>query len=155
MPKVARDCSRAPVRKIDLLRRDLIVDEDLDDSFSGVAVPKLRRRCGRPHAPQDTSKFVHDFSRIRANQYIRPVRQSHRPLGILAQSDAGHPENRGLLLNAPRIGQDNFSARHKMEKIEITQGRHESNSHARIPWFGALHKVIDEIIAQICLLDLF
>jgi hypothetical protein len=120
VPKVARDCYKTPVRKIHLLRQALIVYNNFNYSFSGMSNPKLRWRRGRMHAPQDTSKFVHDFSRIRANEYIRPVRQSHRPLGILAQSDAGHPENRGLLLNAPRIGQDNFGARHKMEKVEIT-----------------------------------
>ena len=48
----------------------------------------------------------------------------------------------------PESVENDFGARHKMEKIEISQRRDESNSHAGIPRFRAVQKVIDEIIAQ-------
>ena len=45
-----------------------------------------------------------------AGQHVRAHLDRLRPFGILPEGDAGHPQDAGLLLDPPGVGQDKASA---------------------------------------------
>lgn len=66
-----------------------------------------------------------DLCRIRPGQDISPHLDRLRPLGVLPEGDAGHPENAGLLLDPAGVGQDEAGVGLELEEFKEPDGVHD------------------------------
>src|SRR5436309_3405919 len=96
--------------------------------------PRLRqsqsRRRGRsPEAaiaspvPKSTrlAAGAPDALGVTARQPVRPLGARDRPLRVVAQREAGHGEDRRLLLDASRVRQHGPGGRHELDEVEVAQ----------------------------------
>ena len=91
-----------------------------------------RRPAG--HRPSRISRDGRlDLRRVVAHEPVRPAGDGDRPLGVLAERQAGDAQRGRLLLDAPRVGQDQPGAGHQAEEREVGSG-----SVRRIPGGGAI-----------------
>ncbi len=74
-----------------------------------------------------------DFIGPRPGQNIRPHLDRLRPLGVLPEGDAGHPEDAGLLLDAAGVGQDEAGIGLELQEFEEPNGVHDGDPVQRNP----------------------
>src|SRR6202163_1201284 len=76
------------------------------DAFRSVSIPQLRNPSPLAAAGEDLVSALHDERPISADQYVGPLLDRDRALGVLAHGQARHAERGGLLLDSAGIGND-------------------------------------------------
>src|SRR5258706_16201387 len=91
-----------------------------------MAVPEGWDAAGLAFAGQSVAGHGDDFGWIGANEQIGAFRNRDGAFSVLPQSEAGHAESGGLLLDAPGVGEDERRFAEKAKKIEIADRRDEA-----------------------------
>ena len=94
-------------------------DDLVREAVRGPPVPERRRPLRRPRALGDQRRQLGDSRRIEAEQGVGPLLDRDRPLGVVAQREAGDAEVGRLLLDAAGVGQDRAGLRLQREEVEI------------------------------------
>src|SRR6267143_458235 len=102
------------------------LQENLDDTLGGLAIPKGWDTAGLAFASQRVAGGGDDFGGIRADQQIGTFGNGNRTLGILPQSETGHAKSGGLLLYAAGVGEDERRLAHETQEIEVAHRRNEA-----------------------------
>ena len=125
------------------LRRLRVICRSAAARRAAAATARGRSRCGRPHA-RPTARARARACRgrrrisatpcrmacaIAADQRVRALLDGDRPLGVLAQRQAGHAERGGLFLQAAGVGEHERCAGHQPEHLQVALRRQQQ--HAR------------------------
>jgi hypothetical protein len=92
-----------------------VLEEAFDNSPRSVAIPELRGTSPLAIASQYFPGFADYFGLACADERVRALRNRDRPLGIIANRQARHSQNRGFLLHAARIGQNQLRIGHQTQ----------------------------------------
>src|SRR5712664_300935 len=95
------------------------LQENLDNTLGGLAIPERRDAAGLSFAGQSVAGGGDDFGRIGADEQIGAFRNRDGAFGVLPQSEAGYAESGGLLLDAAGVRKDERRFAEKAKKIEI------------------------------------
>ena len=100
-----------------------ILEEDLDNTLGGVAVPKRRDAAGLAFSGEDGLGCGCDFCRVGSDEEVCAFGNGDGALGVFAESETGDAEGGGFFLDAAGIGEDQRGFAEQAEKIEIAHGR--------------------------------
>ena len=114
-PRRARRASRRPASACQAC------PEDLGDPLARPAVPERRDTARPPRAFERGGGGGQDALRLRAHHGVGALEHRDRPLGRLAQREAGHPQGRGLLLQAARVRQHQRGAGGQVQELQVAQ----------------------------------
>ena len=90
------------------------------DAVGGVAVPQLGHSLRRRRRER-LLDAGNDVRGLRADDAIGAVGDRDRPLGVLAQREAGNAERGRLLLQAAGVGEDQARVRRQREKVDVAE----------------------------------
>jgi hypothetical protein len=112
-PRAARD--RAAERYRLDSRSTATIRAAAPPSQSGGVCPC--RTC----APITSRYAAEDAFRLLADEPVGAELDRHRPLGVLAQREARHAEDRRLLLDPARVGEHDARVRDELQEIEVAE----------------------------------
>src|SRR5580704_3743376 len=107
--------------------------EDGHNPGSGAAIPKWRTLVRTRGFLKNKSSGRKNAIRIHSHYVVRAVLNGGRPFRILTQGEARYAEDRGFLLDASGVGEDNAGPVAERKEIEISEGieRHDSDAVPR------------------------
>src|SRR5215471_3230134 len=91
--------------------------EQIQYPFRGVTVAERLPPIARE--PDHRRGGFHDPRRLRARQSVRAHLEGLRPLGVVPHGHARHPEDAGLFLEAPGIGEHERGLGVEREELEV------------------------------------
>ena len=100
-------------------RTSAIRDAACPSHFSG-GCGGFRGRSGQQ------ARDLADAGRVEAEQCVGAGPHGHRPLGVVAQGEAGDAQERGLLLDPAGVGQDGGGVGLQREEVEIADRVHQA-----------------------------
>ena len=77
---------------------------------------------GRRAAVRQQGRDLGDPGWVETEERVRARPDRHRPLGVVAQREAGNPEVGGLLLDPARVSQDRAGVGLEREEVEVADG---------------------------------
>ena len=97
----------------------------LGDAGAGAAVPQLRHAATLPVPRQRPLQQRADRIRVGAGEFVGADLDRLGPLGRIAQGDAGDAEDRRLLSEAARVGDDRSSVPHQVDELQVRLRRND------------------------------
>jgi len=94
-----------------------ILEEDLDNTLGGMAVPERGDAAGLAFSGEDGLGCGYDFCRVGSDEKVCAFGNGDGTLGVFPQCKAGDAEGGGLFLNAAGIGEDQGGLAGQAEKI--------------------------------------
>jgi hypothetical protein len=93
----------------------------IGDPRTRLPVPQVRSTSLHTR-DEDTLRSLDDPLRLPADQLVRPLLDGDRTLGVVAQRQTGHAEDRGLLLHATGVGEHQPRRGLQRDEIEVAPG---------------------------------
>src|SRR5256885_11677790 len=90
------------------------------NALRGASIPKLRNPSPLATAREDCVSVLHDERPISSDNYVGPLLDRDRALGVLAHRQARHSERSGLLLDSAGIGNDQRRVLNETKRFQIT-----------------------------------
>src|SRR2546425_5290370 len=100
----------------------VVVDEDSDDPFRGLAVPEWGRAVAPRRLVEAAKGLIHDPGGLGADDPVGAVGHRGRTFGRVSKGQARDYQEGRFFLDAPRIRENQTGAAHEGDEIEITKG---------------------------------